>query len=323
MTINDSANAIKSFKKPSKKTITTNPPVDDNPEEVDLMEPKDTAMIDAPEAIPVTVTNPITYRFILPEIWIIISRHIRPEDVARFAGICRTTYNITRRAQFWFHMYAKHGPVKRSYGGTELDNLPQRLQPESMVRLGGLRACVIRTLFYTYRPFVDRLEHLNRNLDLTSFTRRLKIKHMWCMKAKHWCYSFHLQAPVPTSSSDNNRSSTRASDRFIDVLENVDEGCRILALESPKYVPLPHTFDQSQQIYLKAVTYTMSFGLRNYKVNMELVNYNGTPLTKLVFDPAHNIKVWDWWHPNYYQIKNYQPKPQQQPVEEDFYFDHF
>jgi hypothetical protein len=37
-------------------------------------------------------------------------------------------------------------------------NLPERLQPECMVRLYGLRACVIRALHYTYPPFVNKLK---------------------------------------------------------------------------------------------------------------------------------------------------------------------
>jgi hypothetical protein len=37
-------------------------------------------------------------------------------------------------------------------------NLPERLQPECMVRLYGLRACVIRALYYMYPPFVNKVK---------------------------------------------------------------------------------------------------------------------------------------------------------------------
>lgn len=323
LTLNDSANAAKPVTRPRKKKSNSHGdvPADSDPQ-LDLMEPEDTGM-PVEEALKITPTaipcDPArhTFRFILPEIWILISKQIRPEDVATFAAICRTTYDITRRAQFWFHLYRRYGPQRVRYGvmRTNVD-LPMRLLPESMVRLGGLRGCVIRTLFYTYRPFVLRLESLNRNLDLTSFTRRLKILQMWSVqvKAKLWSYHFRLQAPLP------NTESTVSVDPLRNVHENPDEGCRILSIESPKFVPLPQSYDQPQQTYLKSVTYNMSHGLRSYKVNLELVTYNGAPCAKLVLDPAQNIKVWDWWHPAYHLAKNC-PHDYVAEEEEDSYFD--
>lgn len=267
------------------------------------------------EVVPALPDVP-AYRHILPEIWIMISREIRPEDVATFAAICRTTYDITRRAHFWFHLYKKFGPKLQQFGGIT-SNLPMRLRPESMVRLGGLRACVIRTLFYTYRPFVARFESLNRNLDLTSFTnRRLKVRQFWSvqLKEKLWCYFFKFQTP---GIDFQTRNSTN-SDRLRNVLENPDEGCRILQIETPKFIPLPQTFDQPQQIYLKTVTYNMSQGLRSYKVTLELITYNGAAFAKLVLDPATNIKVWEWWHPAYHLAKD--SVQDYVPVQEDIYF---
>lgn len=274
---------------------------------------------DSPAPLPVPEPEQPFYRVVFPEIWILIAQQIRPEDVATFAAICRTTYDITRRAHFWFHMYRKHGPRVLRHGAID-GELPMRLRPESMVRLGGLRACVIRTLFFTYQPFIARIEIMSRNLDLTSFTRRLKIRQMWCVQVKDklWCYYFRLQAPIPPQTSNNSKSSSR----FKDVLENRDEGCRILSIESPKSVPLPQTFDQPQQIYLKTVTYNMSHGLRSYKVNLELVTYNGSAFAKVILDPALNIKVWDWWHPAYHKVKDV-GQDYVAAVTDDFYYDLF
>lgn len=296
LTLNDSANAPKPVTRPSKKKPTAH---GDNQDVDDVGEPEDTGIPATDEPAPQTPQKDPepTYRFILPEIWILISKQIRPEDVSTFAAICRTTYDITRRAQFWFQLYRRYGPHKDRYGGISND-LPMRLRPESMVRLGGLRGCVIRTLYYTYRPFVLRLESLNRNLDLTSFTHRLKILQMWSVqvKAKLWSYHFRLQAPITKYEI--------TGDPLRNIHDNPDEGCRILTIETPKYMPLPQNFDQPQQTYLKSVTYNMSHGLRSYKVNLELVTYNGAPFAKIVLDPAQNIKVWDWWHPAYHLAKN-------------------
>lgn len=283
-----------------------------------MMEPEDTAYPEMEPASTVPHDPPITYEFLVipTEIWMLISKQIRPEDVATFAAICRTTYDITRRAPFWFGMYRKYGPKKQLFGRITLE-LPMRLRPESMVRLGGLRACVIRTLFYTYRPFVKRLEINDRNLDLTSFTRRLKILQMWHiqLKPRQFAYFFRLQGSCPSGAV----GPANTEDPLRNVLENSEAGCRILYIETTKFVPLPQTFDQPQIKYLKAVTYNMSQGLRSYKVNLEIVLYNDAPFTRLVLDPALNIKVWDWWHPEYHQLKKagkyyiYDP-------EDDFYF---
>lgn len=37
--------------------------------------------------------------------------------------------------------------------------MPERLQPECMVRHYGLRSCVVRALFYMYPPFVARISN--------------------------------------------------------------------------------------------------------------------------------------------------------------------
>lgn len=271
----------------------------DSPDE-DIAEPEDTG---EPKIIVNDSANEekVIFRIILPEIWLLISHHIRPEDVGTFAAVCRTTYDITRRAQFWRKLYKRYGPIEQPFGGlTGGISLPMRLQPESMVRLGGLRACVIRTLFYTHRPFVRRLENLNRNLDLTSFKCSLRILQMWSvqLKEKLWAYSFRLQAPV----ANNLLVPNVCDDPHRNVLDNPDNCCRILHVESPKFVPLPQTFDQ--KIYLKTVTYNMSQGLRSYKINMDLVLYNGSQFARIVLDPATNIKVWDWWQPEYHLLAN-------------------
>lgn len=80
------------------------------------------------------------------DIWFLISEHVKPEDINRFASICRASWEVTCSAKFWFGLYRRY---YRSVPG-----LPERLQPECMVRLYGLRACVIRALHHCYVPFI-------------------------------------------------------------------------------------------------------------------------------------------------------------------------
>lgn len=42
-----------------------------------------------------------------PDFWYVLSQYIRPEDVGRFAGICRKAYNAVNCASFWFNLYKR------------------------------------------------------------------------------------------------------------------------------------------------------------------------------------------------------------------------
>ncbi|KAJ8260408.1 hypothetical protein GJAV_G00181770 [Gymnothorax javanicus] len=72
------------------------------------------------------------------DIWLMLASYIRPEDVCKFALICKNAWTVTCTAAFWTRMY-------RRYYNLEAD-LPLRLQPDCIERMRCLRACVIRSL---------------------------------------------------------------------------------------------------------------------------------------------------------------------------------
>lgn len=41
------------------------------------------------------------------DFWYILSNYIRPEDVGRFAGICKNAYDAVNCASFWFSLYKR------------------------------------------------------------------------------------------------------------------------------------------------------------------------------------------------------------------------
>lgn len=41
------------------------------------------------------------------DIWQILSRYIKPEDVGRFAGICRSANAVVNSPSFWFSLYKR------------------------------------------------------------------------------------------------------------------------------------------------------------------------------------------------------------------------
>lgn len=54
-------------------------------------------------------------------------------------------------------------------------------------------------------------------------------------------------------------------------------------------------------LFVKNLTQTLSQGMMRYKVRLELANYCGKTVDELVFDPARDITVLDWWNPAYYE----------------------
>lgn len=159
------------------------------------------------------------------DIWFLISEHISPENVGRFASICRKTDFVVCSSKFWFFMYKK-------YYNPNIE-LPMRFQPDCMVRLGGLRSCVIRSLFYFYKPFVGRLK-LMESKDFHCLNNKCCIA-MWCSQSKdewEFCFKFKRKN-VPgsrTAYSEKLINEKKIIEMFTDIYMNPEEGCQILVV---------------------------------------------------------------------------------------------
>ena len=68
-------------------------------------------------------------------------------------------------------------PCRRHFKPTP--GLPERLQPDSIVRRRGLRANVIRALYHTYDPFVERIVGLRSAVFDPHVLRNLICVHAW------------------------------------------------------------------------------------------------------------------------------------------------
>ncbi|XP_052866820.1 transmembrane protein 183 [Anopheles cruzii] len=223
-------------------------------------------------------------------IWFHISDHIRPEDIGRFACICRKTAEVVESGRFWSQLY-------RSYYDPKVD-LPARFQPESMVRRRGLRAAVIRSLFYLYPPFSEQLKIASLVTDRVVGRQMLSA---WHKRTKNcWTYYFRLKARQqpgsrPALSAELQRQ--RNSLAFMqDIYMNPEEGCQILMLTTDclKMIPM-----YSETLFVKNLTQTLSQSMMRYKVRIVLANYCGKMTDELVFDAVRNVTVLDWWNPKY------------------------
>lgn len=244
------------------------------------------------------------------DIWFLISEHIRPEDVSIFARICKSALHVVSTAKFWFHLYRRHYRT--------VPNLPERLQPECMVRLYGLRACVIRALHFTYPPFVNKLKAVTTfEGDPHNLTKRQCIL-MWHQKCKNqWLFFFKLKQSNLVLGRGTG-GPTRQPDlleMLEDVSANQDEGCKVLQVTCLNYIAIPMVMGLS----LFSVSLTLARGMRHHRLNLAFVSDHmcytaGKPnisdTSTVTLDPVINVRVLDWWHPMYPHAThtNYSPQ---------------
>nr|CAD7453744.1 unnamed protein product [Timema tahoe] len=233
------------------------------------------------------------------DIWFLISEHIRPEDVSIFAGICKSALHVTNTAKFWFHLYKRH---YRS-----VPNLPERLQPECMVRLYGLRTCVIRALHFMYPPFVNKVKAITTFEEDPHVLTKRQCVLMWIKKCKNqWLFFFKLKQSrfVIGRGPAIKARQPDLLEMLEDVSSNHDEGCKVLQVTCLNYISIPVVLG----LTLCSVSLTLSQGLRFHRLQLlfgsehscytlgSSSSLGGSPV---VLDPVVNIRVLDWWHPLY------------------------
>ncbi|XP_015118281.1 transmembrane protein 183 isoform X2 [Diachasma alloeum] len=230
------------------------------------------------------------------DLWFLISEYIAPEAVGKFARICKGSNHVVKTAKFWFHLY------KRFYKNT--GNLPERLTPACMVRPYGLRACVIRTLHFTYFSSADRIgqnPYSGQEEPHSLIKRRCCL--MWHKKGEtRWYFYFKLKE-MNTSRAvkkritwdDDQRSDL--TEMLEDVSINSEEGCRILRVACLKYSMVPLVIG----LILQTVKLDLSPGFDHHRLQLSFGTsfIPKTPTQVVVLSGVVDCKVLDWWHPCY------------------------
>lgn len=230
------------------------------------------------------------------DVWFLISEYIQPEDVSRFAAICKASYSVVCTAKFWVNIYRRFYKFE--------PNLPEHLKPDCLFRLYGLKTTVVRALHFTYTPFVNRLKTITTFEQHPDVLCKRQCTLMWHEKHKNqWLYYFKLKK------KDNNPRSSRdaydeESDDLLDILDDIcanpDENCRILQVVSNQFIPVPPIVGQT----LHEAALTLAHGLKNHKLHLKFgsgIKVRGVHLdgTLVVLDPVINVRILDWWHPLY------------------------
>ncbi|KAM6927426.1 transmembrane protein 183A [Xenentodon cancila] len=235
------------------------------------------------------------------DIWLMLSSYIRPEDVCRFALICRNAWTVTCTAAFWTRLYRRHYRVDVE--------LPCHLKPHSIDRMRCLRACVIRSLFHLYEPFSSRVSNIPVLPESTPTTMlNSKCLLFWVKKVSGtrqeplWEFNFKLKK-LQGHSKNSCAKSLRTPKQYEDVHLNPDSDCYVLQVTTLNFI-FTHVV---MGMTLTQFKINVSTDMRHHRVRlvfqdsplhrgMKRVDQGGT---QVVLDPVHSVKLMDWWHPQY------------------------
>ncbi|XP_056292895.1 transmembrane protein 183A isoform X2 [Pseudoliparis swirei] len=234
------------------------------------------------------------------DIWLMLASYIRPEDVCRFALICRNAWIVTCTAAFWTRLYRRHYKIDA--------DLPYRLQPDCIYRTCSLRARVIRSLFHLYEPFnlrVSKIPALPESTPTTLLNSKCLL--FWVRKVfgtrPEALWEFNFKFLKQGHSKNGCAKSLCMPRQYKDVHTNPDSDCYMLQVTTLNFIFTPVVMGMTLSLF----TINVSTDMRHHRVRLV---FQDTPLqrgkkrgdqggTQVVLDPVHSVKLMDWWHPQY------------------------
>ncbi|XP_046984572.1 transmembrane protein 183-like isoform X2 [Schistocerca americana] len=216
------------------------------------------------------------------DFWFQISSYIDPEDVERFARICKHCASIVRSASFWLSLY------KRFYRSDI--PLPPYLQPAAMTRRHGLRTRVIRALYFLYMPMTRRLQ------DPTLSESRLLDK--MCVQQ---CHKYHFAIGCSTfifKFQDVKHIPVRGQEpveKEDDIYANSDEGAITLKLTCSQITTPPLVLIG---LVLRSITFpTPADPGAHVQISVGDNYVASPPKISIVLNKVIAVQMTDWWHP--------------------------
>jgi len=254
--------------------------------------------------------------FIFPwDFWHTLSNYIIPENVGKFASICKTTYSIVATQTFWRRLY------KRYFNPFLHSDLPVRLQPECMSRPRGLRPSVIQMLHLTHPPFLDSHSRqsavwpdphsLTGNICILQSSNRVGKRSVYhYFKLKNTRESIQIQNVDQDFEIDDedqcfggDKSARELISNLSDINYNSEDGCKLLQVSAAHWSSMPPVMGQK----LLSVSLSVAHGMRYHKLKLlfgspsmdtrRRVDQNDT--VEIVIDSVGGMKIFDWWHPQY------------------------
>ncbi|XP_028853585.1 transmembrane protein 183A [Denticeps clupeoides] len=236
------------------------------------------------------------------DIWLLLAAYIRPEDICRFALICRNSWMVTCTAAFWSRLYWRH---------YDLDaDLPIQLQPDSITGMQCLRACVIRSLFHLYEPFCSRVSKTPPLPESTPTTLlNSKCLLFWVKEVTGtrpeslWQFNFKFEKQ-PTKYRNCSERSLQLPRRYRDVHTNPDSDCYLLQVTTLNFIYIPHVV---MGMTVSLMTINVSTDMRHHRVRLAFLDspairgqrQRADQGLQVVLDPVNSVRLVDWWHPQF------------------------
>ncbi|XP_056590817.1 transmembrane protein 183A [Triplophysa dalaica] len=235
------------------------------------------------------------------DIWLVLAAYIRPEDVCRFALICKNAWTTTCTAAFWTRLYKRHYNIDME--------LPDHLQPDSLAKMHCLRAHVIRSLFHLYEPFSLRVSK-NPPLPESTPTTLLNSKCLlfWVNKLPSsrpesmWEFNFKF-VRLPAKGKNGCDLGLQVPRQYKDVHTNPDSGCYLLRVTTLNFIFTSVVMGMTLTLF----TINVSTDMRHHRVRLDFQDspvirgkkLRGDQGVQVVLDPVHSVRLIDWWHPQY------------------------
>ncbi|KAM8975973.1 transmembrane protein 183A isoform 2-T2 [Pelodytes ibericus] len=235
------------------------------------------------------------------DIWLVLASYIRPEDIVKFALICKNAWIVTCTAVFWMRLYKRHYRVN-TY-------LPVRLLPEYMYRLRSLRAGVIRSLYHMDEPFCSRV---TRNPPIPESTPSTLANStcllFWCRKVTGtksetlWEFNFKFKKQH-LKFKNHCLNGLQPPFEYKEVHFNPDHDCCLLQVSTLNFIFIPVVMGMT----LTYFTINVSTDMRHHRVRLIFHDSpvrngkkpRGDQGVQIILDPVHSVGLLDWWHPRY------------------------
>ncbi|XP_066594882.1 transmembrane protein 183-like isoform X2 [Prorops nasuta] len=225
------------------------------------------------------------------DLWFLISEYISPETTGKFARICRSTYYVVSTGKFWSHLY------KSFY--MDVPGLPDCLQPHCMIYQYGLRACVIRTLHYTYfalRREKNAVACLQQADPHSLVKRQCCLEYLMCNETKcRWYFFFKLKEitrkkAIPLIEKNN-------KEILDDIMINPEEKCKLLRVTCLKYIKIPHVIGMI--LHKVSISLMPGFKYQRVQFGFGTSDIPNSSLCQVILNEVVDYQILDWWHPSY------------------------
>lgn len=214
------------------------------------------------------------------DIWFLLSNYIKPEDVGRFAAICKSSNQVARSATFWLNMY------KRYCKNTPLS--------DHTIRKYALRAIVIRILHKVYPIFITKQELQTNITGNFSTVQKTQCAQCWYRQNSNY-YLYYFKMLKKTSVITPKKSILDLDD----ICANSEEDYVLLKVLSTNLIPLPPILG----LTLTSVIVKLNRDMRQHCVEMCFTcgfsPIDSASSVRLILDPVVKFEILNWWHPRY------------------------